>query len=251
VLLISVLPWLAAWQIRNWVETGYSGFSSAAEINLYFNDAIYVTGRAEHRNLYDARKEFGYSNYRDLWLMNSGQIYLSPTYIALHPEQAVWNQGQRLAFLHSESVRIIRAHFGIFLRSCLPSSFRTAFEFGAGRFDLLLNSGKPERVAVIQVDESPTSWWGVLAKAPSWVLAEKTAFAAVLLGLYLFAARGFFRAGIHSACLWLLLGTSLYFIVISSAAGVAGADARYRLPVMPIVCILAAAGFRRAKTIGQ
>ena len=36
VLLMSVLPLLAVWQVRNWIETGYSGFSSIVEKNLYF-----------------------------------------------------------------------------------------------------------------------------------------------------------------------------------------------------------------------
>ena len=36
VLLLTVLPWLAAWQIRNWVETGFSSFTSVGVENLYF-----------------------------------------------------------------------------------------------------------------------------------------------------------------------------------------------------------------------
>ena len=250
-LLISVLPWLAAWQIRNWIETGYSGFSSAEEINLYFNDATYVTGSIEHRSFMDVRDEWGYSDYHGLWLQSSGQIYLTQTYLALHPEQAGWSQGQRLAFLHSEALRVIRAHYAVLLRSCLISSIRTMFEVGAGRFDRLLFSGDTDRIANLQVDAGPANWWRVLAKAPASVLGEKAAFAIVVLGLYLLAARGLFlaargafRGDMHNACLWLLLGTSLYFLILSSAAGVAGSDARYRLPVIPVICILAGAGFR-------
>jgi hypothetical protein len=99
-------------------------------------------------------------------------------------------------------------------------------------------------------------WAILLAKAEPWALAEKAAFAVVLMGLYLFAARGLlfaargvFRGSTHSACLGMMLGISLYFLVISAAAGGLGANARYRLPVMPIVCILAAAGLQRTKTI--
>jgi len=73
----------------------------------------------------------------------------------------------------------------------------------------------------------------------------------VLLGLYLFAARGVFRGGMHTANLWLLLGTSFYFLAITALIMGVGADARYRLPIMPIVCIFAAAGFQRKKTIAQ
>jgi hypothetical protein len=74
----------------------------------------------------------------------------------------------------------------------------------------------------------------------------------VMLVLYLFAMRGVFlatrgafRGRIQEAGLWLLLGTSLYFLIVSGVAGGQGASSRYRLPIMPIVCILAAAGTRR------
>ena len=36
VLLLSVLPWIAAWQLRNQIETGFGGFSSIVARNLYF-----------------------------------------------------------------------------------------------------------------------------------------------------------------------------------------------------------------------
>lgn len=92
----------------------------------------------------------------------------------------------------------------------------------------------------------------LLAKNHPWIAAEKAAFAAVMLGLYLFAIRGVFlamrgafRGHMQEVCLWLLLGTSLYFLIVSGVAGGPGASSRYRVPIMPIVCILAAAGTRR------
>jgi len=46
-----------------------------------------------------------------------------------------------------------------------------------------------------------------------------------------------------------LLGISLYIFSVSAMMGGLGAVARLRLPVMPIICILAAAGWPRVKTI--
>jgi hypothetical protein len=63
----------------------------------------------------------------------------------------------------------------------------------------------------------------------------------MLLGLYFFAARGALFGHARRDALWLLLGISLYFIAVSGGAQAVG---RYRLPVMPIVCIFAAAGLR-------
>ncbi len=252
VLLISVLPWLAAWQIRNWVEAGYAGFSSAGEYNLYYFSAAEVMARVENRNYYDVRRQLGYVGEFGVAGFNnhSQQQYLFKPYLTLHPEQAGWNQGQRLAFLRSEAVRVIRANTGIYLRCCIITPlFKEIFTPGAGHFDHLLNLVQPpQNVDLINI--GPVRMALLLAKSYPWVAFEKAAFEAVLLGLYLLAvrgmflvARGTFRDTVHNASLWLLLGTSLYFL-LSAVAGGTGSEARYRLQFTPIVCILAAAGFR-------
>ena len=85
VLLVSVLPWLAAWQIRNRVETGFGGFSSIEAHNLYFFSAGDVTARVEHRSLAQVDAELGYDDAR--------------LFVARHPATAGWNQAQRLEFI--------------------------------------------------------------------------------------------------------------------------------------------------------
>jgi hypothetical protein len=245
VLLISVLPWLAAWQIRNWVETGYSNFSSISEINLYFFNASEVTARLEHRPFSDVTRELGYVDFTH----HSGQDYLFAPYLALHPEQAGWSQAQRLAFMHAEAVRIIRAHPKVYLSACLAHLFKTVFDPGAGSFDALLNPGDPRHIAGLILDKGLVSGGLALAREYPWIAAEKAAFAVVLLALYLFAVRGVYRCDMRNPYLWLLLGISLYFLVISGAVGGAGADARFRLPIMPVVCIFAAAGIWRTKAV--
>jgi hypothetical protein len=252
VLLISVLPWLAAWQIRNRVETGYSGFSSISEVNLYFHVTVNLLERVEHRHD-DA--QLGYSSFCNC---HNGQSYLYEPYVKQHPEQAGWNQAQRLAFMHSEATRVIREHFGTYLLYCLQPLIKTLAGPGTMYLDhqLAFYPEQYARTTGLLDDAGLLRWAILLAKAEPWELAEKAAFTVVLMGLYLLAARGLFlaargvfRGSMHSACLGMMLGISLYFLVISAAAGGLGADARYRLPVMPIVCILAAAGARRTTTI--
>ncbi len=246
VLLISTLPWLAAWQVRNWVETGYGGFSTMREVNLYIENAAEVTSIVEHRNYSDVRRELGFLQFAG----NSGQIYLSPSYLERHPEQAGWNPAQRIAFMRLDAERVLQAHRGVYLRTWRHSALTMIFDPGAGYFDHVLNL-ESARLTSGMVNMGAFRWGIFLAKAHPWIAAEKAVFGIVLLGLYLFAARGVFRAGMRNACLWLLLGTSLYFIGVSALAGGYGSDACYRLPIMPILCILAAAGFRRTTTIGQ
>jgi hypothetical protein len=242
-LLMSVLPLLAAWQMRNWVETGYSGFSSASEYNLYFIESADVIARVEHRNFIDVRKELGYAGDKSL----SEQDYLSESYLARHPEQTGWNQAQRLAFMHSEVLRVIRAHDGIYLHSYLTSLSGMTFNPGAGVYINLLYPQGTGLVDQVIDYKSPASGVIALAKAYPWVAAGKAAFVAVLLGMYLLAARGVIRGGMQNPCLWLLLGTSLYFFAVTAAVMGPETAARFRLPVMPVVCILAAAGIHRTK----
>jgi hypothetical protein len=259
VLLVSVMPWLAAWQIRNWVETDYRGFSSVSDINLYFFIAPNVTGHVEHRSYINVRNELGYPDFKNLWILNNGQIYLSQPYLARHPEQAGWSQGQRLAFLHSEAMHVIRAHFGAYLISCPKPLFMMLFELGEGPLNLMVNPKEAPHI-LVSVTEGQSAGREAIAliKEYPWIAAEKAAFALVVLGLYLFAARGLFFAmrgvycgNMNNACLLLLLGTSLYFLAVTGAMGTLDGGPRFRLPIMPAVCILAAAGFRRAKTILQ
>lgn len=242
VLLLSAMPWLAAWQMRNWAETGYSGFTSMREVNLYIENAAEVRSIVEHRSYFDIRNELGFMGFTG----NSGQVYLSPSYLERHPWQAGWSQTERIAYMRSEAERVLQAHRGIYLRTCLHPAFTMVFDPGAGYFDHILNLENPKLGSGL-VNMGAFRWGIFLVKTYSWIAAEKAVFGIVLLGLYFFAVRGIFRGGLPGVYLGLMLGTAIYFIVVSGAAGGFGSDARYRLPVMPIVCILAAAGFRRYK----
>jgi hypothetical protein len=239
VLLISVLPWLAAWQMRNWIETGYGGFSSITEINLYLDEAAYIQAHVERRNFFDVGRELGNTGFTG----NSGQFYLLAPYLARHPEQAGWSQGQRLAFMRSEALRIIRPHFGLYLRSCLVATRKAVFDSGAGSIDALATQGASLHISTFLNNEGAKRGVVLLAKAYPWLVVDKIVFGIFLLLLYMFAAIGVVRCRIHNACLWLLLGTSLYFLAVTGAASAAPiAGGRFRLPIMPAVCILAAAG---------
>jgi len=127
--------------------------------------------------------------------------------------------------------------------------FRTVFEPGAGYFDHLLHPERATHLIGVVADGDLAREAILLAESYPWVAAEKALFGLVLLTLYVFAVRGVFRSDIHNAYLWLLLGTSLYFLFANAVVGAGPmGEARFRLPVMPAVCLLAAAGFRRGKT---
>jgi hypothetical protein len=232
VLLLSVLPWLAAWQIRNWVETGFSGFSSVQEQNLYFFSAAEVIGRVEHRPLAQVQSELGNND--------------EPRFLERHPEAVGWSQAQRVEFMGAEARRVLRAHPGVFLLMSFNGSMRTALNPGAAVLLSLMQAPVDDSALAREGDEGPMRAVLWTVRTYPWQTAVMAVLGVGLLGLYVFALLGAVCGGAPRSCLWLLLGVSLYFFAVS---GGAPGGARYRLPVMPIVCILAAAGVMRRRII--
>lgn len=230
VLLLSVMPWLAAWQIRNWVETGFSGLTSIGIENLYFYDTADLIARTEHRPFFQVMHELGGGNSSD--------------YFAAHPEQVGWSQTQRLAFMKSETDKVVRQHFGLFLLSRIQGSVRVALSPAANDLILQLNLEDPAMVMRVRDGiraQNPLYAAIRFAGADPFVGALMAGLEILLLGTYFFAVKGVLRGGVPGACLWFLFGVWLYFMAISGGAQGGG---RYRLPVMPILCVFAAAGIR-------
>jgi hypothetical protein len=233
VLLLSVFPFLAAWQMRNFIETGFGGLSSIVARNLYFYQAAEVAARVEHRSFIDEQSAFGYPDER--------------AYFVRHREQTGWSQARRVAFMGSEAHRVLLAHPGTSLKVFLEGSAVVAFTPCAA--DLLrLLGAYPEDGPKRVVNEGPLRSAMLLAQAHPWQAALMALLEVVLLGLYLLAARGVLSGCARREVLWVLLGVSLYFLAVSGGAQAVG---RYRLPIMPAVCILAAAGLRRTATPGR
>ena len=234
ILLISVLPWLAAWQVRNWVETGFGGFSSIVARNLYFYQTVEVTARVEHRPFVEVQSQLGYPDEQ--------------AYLDLHPEQAAWSQSQRIAYMNSQATQVLRSHPGVYLRTHVEGSAVVAFTPCAADLLRLLavypeDGETPKRV----VNEGPARAALRLAKAHPGPAAAMAVLEFVLLCLYLLAVRGAICGPVRRDVIWLMLGVSLYFLAVSGGAQGVG---RLRLPVMPIVCIFAAAGLRRRNCPG-
>jgi hypothetical protein len=230
VLLLTTMPLLATWQLRNSVETGFAGFSSIQPLDLYFFSAAEVTARLEHRTLAAVDDELGYNSEAD--------------FFARHPEAASWTEAQRLLFMRSSAVRILRSHPYLFMRTHAAGMLRTAFNPGAAVFVSLLGAPLDRATFARERDEGPlTAAWSTAKQSP-FQAAVMAAFAAVLFTLYGLALRGVLLGRLPSIYLLLLIGIALYFAAVSG--GAIGA-ARLRLPIMPELCILAAAGMQRRR----
>jgi hypothetical protein len=238
VLLLSLLPWLAAWQIRNAVETGYNGFSSIVEKNLYFFQSAEVTAELEHVSLASEQERLG---YRD-----------ESAYLGRHPEQRAWTRAERLHFMRIQSTQILGQHRGLYLKTHLKGVAVVMFSPCATEWLQMLGAyPNPESMPRRVLNEGiPSSIRRIFQVHPGVILLMAL-FEACLLVLYGLAAHGFFRSRQNPIQAWTLGGIALYFLLISGGAQAVG---RYRLPVMPILCLFAAVGIpelRANKTRGH
>ncbi|WP_263352072.1 ArnT family glycosyltransferase [Acidicapsa acidisoli] len=226
VLLVSSLPWLAAWQIRNSIETGYSGFSSIVEQNLYFFQSAEVTAELEHTTLGAEQDKLGYPD--------------ESAYITMHPEQRQWSQAQRLHFMREQAISVLAQHPVLYLKTHIAGVGLVAFTPGAAELLQLLGAypspcSMPRRI----VNE------GVMASAlriysthPGVTIAM-VLLEGFLLLIYCLAMYGFASADRTTPAALTVVGIALYFLLISGGAQAVG---RYRAPIMPLLCVFAAEG---------
>ena len=226
VLLAVVIPALAAWQIRNAMETGYNGFSSIVEKNLYFFQSAEVTAGNQHISLESEQQQLGYPEDK--------------YYLAAHPEQSEWTQAQRLHFMRRQSIQILEAHPILYLRTHFAGVALVAFTPCATEPLQLLGAYPADGVMPHRILNE-----GVAASAKRIIFAHPLVAAvmamleAFLLLLYAFAIRGCLATGNNRSATLTLIGIVVYFLLISGGAQAVG---RYRLPAMPELCILAAGG---------
>ena len=74
------------WQVRNKIETGYSGFSAIASDNMYFILAASVLAARQHVPYYVMRDRLGYQDQR--------------VYFQDHPEQKTWSVARRVNYMN-------------------------------------------------------------------------------------------------------------------------------------------------------
>jgi hypothetical protein len=231
---------IGAWRVRNYVETGYSGFSSIADSNLYFFNAGEVLAQRQHTDL---ATELGLLHWQD-----------TPGYLAIHPGQATWSTAQQLAYQRGEALRTISENKLLYLKDHLRGMGVVLFHPCAT--DFLWALGRSPLSSVVASNATagkkgvPATLLWMVWNYPLVFLGP--AMLEVVLvayyGLALLGAPRLYQSGNALITLALVL---LYFVVI---AGGAAGMARYRYPIMPIVSIFAGAGLAtllRLRTISK
>jgi hypothetical protein len=158
--------------------------------------------------------------------------------------------------MQAEGGRVLRAHPGLFLRLHLAGVLRTALNPGAAVFVSLFQAHADEETYLRERERGALQGTLWVVRTHPWQMALMVMLEAWLLALYLLAALLIWRRiramtshpfregrgmdGAQSVSrdgLWLLAGVALYFLVVSG--GAVGA-ARFRLPVMAVVCVISA-----------
>ncbi len=207
VFVMLVVPW----QIRNRVQTGYFGFSAISDHNLHFSVQAAILAHEAGLPFEDVQYGMGFAD-QDL-------------YFSLHPEQRGWSQAQIAQWRRWEGIKAITQHPRTYALLALDAAYWAIRDTAATLYLLLFN---------IQ----STSKWG---RRVSVIL--KGLCALLLVGYYVFSGLAVVHRGVlkdpRVAC---LVGVCAYFILAAAATCIG--FARFRLPVMPIFCVLAAYGIR-------
>ena len=218
---------LAPWIVHNAKIAGYSGFSATPDVNLYFSSGAAVKAKVEHKSLALVRGELGYGN-EDL-------------YFQAHPEQRNWPQARIFEFQNAEGRRMISQHWFayslIHFRGCAIVVLDPAATAALKLLRLYPESGGLRYRTADQGFFRSILW--LLRQYPVTALALP--LLGMQLGLYYFLAFAGTR-WIPSEIAVLFLSLIFYFVLIS---GGPEGDARFRAPIMPMVCIAAGVAIAR------
>ena len=223
---------LGAWQIRNYRQTGYAGFSIAADYNLYFHQVAALQASAERRPFYEVMDEMGF--------------YDREKYFQAHPEQRSWSLARRCEYMRHKAIQVLSRAPLSFARIYLRGLTILMFDPGAAEylrlFRLYPRSGHLQNTVV---GEGLTSTVvGIVTKQPL-LFALSALFGLWLLVIYALALWGL-KGQPFTLPLILLLTTGLCQLALSGGTLASG---RFRMPVMIVVCILAGQGLSKLKQL--
>jgi len=211
---------IGSWQVRNFRETGYRGFSGIGEQALYFYDAAAVEAAVCGEPYYTVQKRMGYNN------------------ASLDASNA-----EGLERIAAEAKRIILAHPVVFATLYVKGIVRTMFDpaaidylkflgcyrEGSGLLGKIVDRGILD--AMFELSRTrPALFWTNLILG----LLLSVYFAGALLS--------FAGARTRAVPLAAVAIVALYFVILSGGPNALG---RFRHPVMPLICILAGCGFDR------
>ncbi len=206
-LIVSSAP-LLAWQARNYVETGYSGFSTAQDFNLHWYVTASIVADRTKKTVMQQQWEM-----KDIKL--SEQRTKAVNTVLEHPYTflKIYVKGQLKFWLHPGSLHAMRLLKG-YRYDWIPSF--------AVNMDSLIGGKSILGRQMVYLHHSPFFFW-------TGVILE------LVMIVYLSLAAGFFLFGrFMSKSVLVVVGVAIYFSITYFDIGDA---ARFRLPIMPLICL--------------
>lgn len=221
-LLVAMAP-LFLWQVRNYIVSGFYGFSVIAGKDLYFDAGVAILASKAGVNFYDQKKAMGYGD--------------DETYFRLHPEQREWPYPKIADFQQKEAIRIILNHPYEFIKMFALRSGWTMVGPGVGDWLYVFNVQSQGMQEVLKNRKDPLK----LLKGPVIGLSLTVFFSVMLFSYWGLAIVGVLseRNYLNDGIIFIIL-ISVYYICLPAAAGVG--YSRFRHPVMPLMCILGGYG---------
>lgn len=218
---------IAAWQMRNLVQAGYGGFSAVADTGLYFYVGASILASREGRSYYAVQDSLGHNDER--------------AYLQAHPEQVGWSEAERFRWMGEQGRALLRTHFGAYLPIHAAGMARTLADPGAIEYLKMFGRYPPSGGLLGRVvDAGPVAALRYLLRVNPFAFWSTLMLGAVVAGLLVTAAVGTVRPRLWrdpGAQVLLVAGLALWV-----ASGGPNGVARLRVPIVPIICVLAAAG---------
>lgn len=234
VFILVSMSLIGAWQVRNEVQTGYSGFSAVPDVNLYFYLGAATLASIEGKSYYDVQQSLGYNN---------DEIYFSR-----HPDQKQWPEAQVYRFQREEGRRILLQAPMNYIKIHLTGMLLAVFEPGGVEYLKLFKLYKEGGGQLGAIHDR-----GLISVSVD--LFKRNAlflWSNVVLALYLFAVLGFAVVAVAQRMVRTKTGVLLLFWVLIYLIMISGgpqSHSRFRHPIMPVLCILAGVGIAQRRAL--
>ena len=243
--LAPVLLLVGGWQVRNRVRGGTASFTLNQSVEIYLIRAAYVQALAEGASVLEVRERLGWTEglHRFGYLPDEGEAFGGRRYAELHPATAslslpelarVYNRrGREILLAHPWQTFRMVAHGTLYL-FLTPPFLIWQYHWG--------NLVPDEALLREYFHPSPAGVLSWLSRHAPGTFALTLLWIPLLAFLALLAARGALRS-VRSGPALLVFATFAFFVAVT--AGPSCIDDRYRVPLMPFLCLFAAKGLGR------
>lgn len=226
--LVCSLLIIGLWQVRNYRETGYSGFSSVFDYNLYCYQAASVLAVREGIPYYEMQHSMGCPD-NDIYLWK-------------HPEQSSWDRGKTYRSMGREGMKIILREPATYFLIHVKGMLRTLIDPGISEYLIMVKQYSWSGGLLGQILDQ-----GLFVTITSFARTTPVFFFSMmtLLGLYLVASLSSAVAALFHkdfpygmAAISILCIVAYYLVVSGGPVGYH----RFRIPIIPLISVFSGCG---------